>query len=122
MISPFVLAKIGAQARRYFSPASASTAETALQIGLTCMNSPTTSTAQSNISSRSCSSPGPQATRAAKRLLANQPTGGEELARIAAEMRARRRTKAYVHSLKSGYRHGCDESFVAATPIAAFLC
>jgi methylglutaconyl-CoA hydratase len=87
VISPFVHAKIGAQARRYFLSGERFDAETALRIGLVHELADDLEGAVERVVSELLQS-GPQATRAAKRLLREQPAGGEELARIAAEMRA----------------------------------
>ena len=87
VISPFVHAKIGAQARRYFLSGERFDAETALRIGLVHELADDLEGAVERVVSELLQS-GPQATRAAKRLLRDQPAGGEELARIAAAMRA----------------------------------
>ena len=87
VISPFVHAKIGAQARRYVLTGERFDAETALRIGLVHELDGDLDGAVERVVSELLQS-GPQATRAAKRLLSEQPAGGEELARIAAEMRA----------------------------------
>jgi methylglutaconyl-CoA hydratase len=87
VISPFVHAKIGAQARRYVLTGERFDAATALHIGLIHELADDLDGAVARIVSELLQS-GPQATRAAKRLLRDQPAGGEELARIAAEMRA----------------------------------
>jgi methylglutaconyl-CoA hydratase len=87
VISPFVLAKIGAHARRYFLTGERFDAETALRIGLVHERAEDLDGAVERIVSELLQS-GPEATRAAKRLVREQQTGGEELARIAAELRA----------------------------------
>jgi methylglutaconyl-CoA hydratase len=87
VISPFVLAKIGAQARRYFLTGERFDSETALRIGLVHERADDLDGAVDRIVSELLES-GPQATRAAKRLVREQQTGGEELARLAAELRA----------------------------------
>ena len=87
VISPFVQAKIGAQARRYVLTGERFDAARALHIGLIHELADDLDGAVAGIVSELLQS-GPQATRAAKRLLRDQPAGGEELARIAAEMRA----------------------------------
>jgi methylglutaconyl-CoA hydratase len=87
VISPFVLERIGAQARRYFLSGERFDAETALRIGLVHELAEDLEGAVERVVSELLQS-GPQATRAAKLLLREQPAGGEELARIAAEMRA----------------------------------
>ena len=87
VISPFVRAKIGAQARRYVLSGERFDASAALHIGLVHELADDLDGAVAGIVSELLQS-GPQATRAAKRLLREQPAGGEELARIAAEMRS----------------------------------
>src|ERR1700704_1215371 len=87
VISPFVLPKIGAHARRYFLTGERFDAEIALRIGLVEEVAEDLDGAVERIVSELLQS-GPEATRAAKRLVREQQTGGEELARIAAELRA----------------------------------
>jgi methylglutaconyl-CoA hydratase len=87
VISPFVLAKIGAQARRYFLTGERFDAEAALRIGLVHERADDLDGAVERVVSELLLA-GPDATRAAKRLVREQPTTGEELARIAAELRA----------------------------------
>jgi methylglutaconyl-CoA hydratase len=85
VISPFVLARIGATARRYFVTGERFDAETALRIGLVSeIAEDTAAAAESCVSSILAG--GPEATRAAKRLVLDRPTG-IETARIAAARR-----------------------------------
>jgi methylglutaconyl-CoA hydratase len=88
VISPFVFAKIGAGAARHlFLTGSRFDAETALRIGLvhelTDELEPAVELKVGEILKS-----GPEATRAAKRLARERPTDGEELARLAAGLRA----------------------------------
>ena len=87
VISPFVLPRIGAHARRYFLSGERFDAATAFRIGLVDELSEDLDGAVGRVVSDLLES-GPQATRSAKRLVREHPAGGEELARIAAEMRA----------------------------------
>src|SRR5207249_3178362 len=88
VISPFVLAKIGAgAARRYFLTGERFGAETALRIGLVHELAEDLDAAVERVVGGMLES-GPEATRAAKRLARERPSEGEELARIAAGLRA----------------------------------
>lgn len=87
VISPFVLAKIGARARRYFATGERFGAETALRIGLVDEVADNVAGAVARIVGDVLSS-GPEAVRAAKRLTLERPADGAELARIAAGLRA----------------------------------
>jgi methylglutaconyl-CoA hydratase len=87
VISPFVLAKIGAQARRYFTTGERFDAQTALRIGLAHEIADNVDRAVARIVSEVLQS-GPEAVRAAKRLALDKPADGDELARIAAGLRA----------------------------------
>jgi methylglutaconyl-CoA hydratase len=85
VISPFVLAKIGAAARRYFVTGERFTAEVALGIGLVDeVSEDADETADALV--RDILLGGPQAVREAKRLARERPTG-IETARIAAARR-----------------------------------
>lgn len=86
VISPFVLAKIGSQARRYFLTGERFDAETALRIGLVHEVAEDLDGAVERIAGE-LSRSGPNATRAAKRLISRPETDGEALARLAAELR-----------------------------------
>jgi methylglutaconyl-CoA hydratase len=85
VISPFVLAKIGAAARRYFLTGERFTAEVALGIGLVDeVSEDGAETADAFV--RDILLGGPQAVREAKRLVRERPTG-IETAHIAAARR-----------------------------------
>jgi methylglutaconyl-CoA hydratase len=85
IISPFVLAKIGAAARRYFVTGERFTAGVALGIGLVDeVSEDADETADALV--RDILLGGPQAVREAKRLVRERPTG-IETARIAASRR-----------------------------------
>ncbi len=88
VISPFVFAKIGARAaRRLFLTGERFNAETALRIGLIHELADDLDAAVERVVGELLKS-GPEATRAAKRLARERPYDGEELARIAAGLRA----------------------------------
>jgi methylglutaconyl-CoA hydratase len=86
VISPFVLPRIGAAARRYFLTGERFDAPTALRIGLVSEVSDDLDGAVERVVGELLTS-GPEATRAAKRLARERP-GGEEAAQIAAQLRA----------------------------------
>jgi methylglutaconyl-CoA hydratase len=88
VISPFVLAKIGSAARRYFLTGERFDADTALRIGLVHEVTSNLDEAVERIV-RELLTSGPEAVRAAKALVREQPPA-EELPRVA----ARRRTSA----------------------------
>jgi methylglutaconyl-CoA hydratase len=85
-ISPFVLPKIGAAARRYFLTGERFDAQTALRIGLVNEVADDLDGAVDRVVSELLTS-GPEAAREAKRLVREAP-GGEETARIAARLRS----------------------------------
>jgi methylglutaconyl-CoA hydratase len=87
VISPFVLAKIGSHARRYFTTGERFGADTALRIGLVDEVAEDLAAALARIV-RDVLQSGPTAVRAAKRLVLEPPGDGEQLARIAAGLRA----------------------------------
>jgi enoyl-CoA hydratase/carnithine racemase len=87
VISPFVLARIGAHARRYFTTGERFGADTALRIGVADEVADDVAGAVAHIVGDVLQS-GPTAVRAAKRLVLEPPGEGEELARIAAGLRA----------------------------------
>jgi methylglutaconyl-CoA hydratase len=87
VISPFVLAKIGANARRYFTTGERFDAQTALRIGLVHEVADDLAGAVARIVSDVLQS-GPEAVRAAKRLTLGDRADGCELARLAAGLRA----------------------------------
>src|SRR5881398_3538586 len=86
VISPFVLPKIGAHARRYFLTGERFDAETALRIGLVHEVTEDLDGAVERVVGELLSS-GPEATRAAKALVRDRPAP-EETARIAAGLRS----------------------------------
>src|SRR2546426_9168962 len=86
VISPFVLPKIGAHARRYFLTGERFDAETALRIGLVHEVVDDLDAAVERVVGELLTA-GPQAVREAKRLIRERP-GGEETARIAAGLRS----------------------------------
>jgi len=86
VISPFVLAKIGAGARRYFLTGERFGAADALRIGLVHEVAEDLDAAVEGVVGELLQA-GPEAARAAKRLV-REPLGtGDELARIAARLR-----------------------------------
>jgi enoyl-CoA hydratase/carnithine racemase len=85
VISPFVLPKIGAHARRYFLTGERFDAEAALRIGLIHEVSERPDTVVEELVGATLSG-GPDAIRSAKLLIRHRPTG-VETARIAAERR-----------------------------------
>jgi enoyl-CoA hydratase/carnithine racemase len=85
VISPFVLPKIGAHARRYFLTGERFDAQTALRIGLVHEVAEDLDAAVHTIVDQLLSS-GPSAVREAKQLIRERP-GGEETADIAARLR-----------------------------------
>ena len=88
VISPFVLARIGpGHARRLFLTGERFDAETALRIGLVHAVADRLDEEVDRIVGELLKS-GPEATRAAKRLARERPSEGDELARIAAGLRA----------------------------------
>src|SRR5207248_4004672 len=87
VISPFVFAKIGAQARRFFLTGERFDAVTVLRVGLVHEVADDLDDAVERFVGEILKS-GPQATRAAKRLAREHPAEGEELARIAAGLRS----------------------------------
>jgi methylglutaconyl-CoA hydratase len=86
VISPFVLPKIGAHARRYFLTGERFDARAALRIGLVHEVAEEVDEAVARVVGELLTSR-PLAVREAKRLIRERPTG-EEAARIAARLRA----------------------------------
>jgi methylglutaconyl-CoA hydratase len=86
VISPFVLPKIGAHARRYFLTGERFDAATALRIGLISEIAERLDEVVERVVGELLSS-GPHAVRSAKELARERPTGGET-ARIAARLRS----------------------------------
>jgi len=85
VISPFVLPKIGAHARRYFLTGERFDAETALRIGLVHEVTEQLDAAMDRVVAALLTS-GPRAVHEAKKLARERPAG-EETARIAARLR-----------------------------------
>jgi methylglutaconyl-CoA hydratase len=86
VISPFVLPKIGAHARRYFLTGERFDAETALRIGLISEIATPLDDAVNQVVAELLSA-GPEAVREAKRLVRERPAG-METAQMAARLRA----------------------------------
>jgi len=86
VVSPFVLPRLGAHARRYFLTGERFDADTALRIGLVEEVAPDLDAAVDRLLAELLSS-GPQAAREAKRLIRERPQG-EQTAQIAARLRA----------------------------------
>jgi methylglutaconyl-CoA hydratase len=86
VISPFVLPKIGAHARRYFLTGERFDAQTALRIGLVHELADDLDSAVDAVVGELLTA-GPEAVRAAKRLIRERPQG-EQTAGIAAGLRA----------------------------------
>jgi methylglutaconyl-CoA hydratase len=86
VISPFVLPRIGAAARRYFLTGERFDAQTALRIGLVSEVTADLDDAVERVVGELLTS-GPRAAREAKKLVRERP-GGEECARIAARLRS----------------------------------
>jgi methylglutaconyl-CoA hydratase len=86
VISPFVLPRIGAAARRYFVTGERFGADVALRIGLVSEVADDLDAAVERVVGELLTS-GPQAAREAKRLVREAPTG-EEAAQTAARLRA----------------------------------
>ena len=86
VISPFVLPRIGAHARRYFLTGERFDADTALRIGLVEEVATDLDAAVDRVLTELLGA-GPEAVREAKRLIRKRPTG-EEAAQIAARLRA----------------------------------
>jgi methylglutaconyl-CoA hydratase len=86
VISPFVLPKIGAHARRYFLTGERFDAETALRIGLVHEVTGDLDASTERVLAELLSA-GPQAVREAKRLIRDRPEG-DATAPIAARLRA----------------------------------
>jgi len=104
VISPFVLAKIGAAARRYFVTGERFTAEVALGIGLVDeVSEDADETADALVQDILLG--GPQAVREAKRLVREGPTG-IETARIAAARRTSEEGQDGLSAFLEGRRPG----------------
>ncbi len=106
VISPFVLARIGASARRYFVTGERFTAEVALRIGLVDeVSEEADEKAEALV--RDILAGGPQAVHEAKRLVRERPTG-IETARVAAARRTSEEgqdgLRAFLDSRTRGHR------------------
>jgi methylglutaconyl-CoA hydratase len=86
VISPFVLPRIGAAARRYFLTGERFDAQTAVRIGLVSEVTADLDGAVDRVVAELLTS-GPEASREAKRLVRERPSG-EEAAQTAARLRA----------------------------------
>lgn len=109
VISPFALAKIGpSAARRYFVTGERFDAETALQIGLVHEVAADLDAAVERVLGE-LRSAGPEATRAAKRLVLERPDGLETARRIA-ELRTSEEgqegLRAFLERREPGWRSG----------------
>jgi methylglutaconyl-CoA hydratase len=106
VISPFVLPKIGVHARRYFLTGERFGAETALRIGLVHELSADLDTAVDGVVAELLTA-GPEAVRAAKRLVRERPDG-EHTAQIAAGLRAgeegQEGLRAFLEKRPAGWR------------------
>ncbi len=106
VISPFVLPKIGAHARRYFLTGERFDAPTALQIGLVHEVTGDLDTAVDGVVGELLTS-GPAAVRAAKELIRTRPDG-EESAQIAARLRTgeegQEGLRAFLERRSAGWR------------------
>jgi methylglutaconyl-CoA hydratase len=106
VISPFVLPKIGAHARRYFLTGERFDAEIALRIGLVQEIAEDLDAAVNDVVGELLTA-GPEAVRAAKRLVRERPQG-EQTAQIAAELRSgdegQEGLRAFLEKRKPGWR------------------
>jgi methylglutaconyl-CoA hydratase len=107
VISPFVLPKIGAHARRYFLTGERFDAQTALRIGLVEEVAEDLDAAVDRVLSELLSG-GPEAVREAKRLLRERPVG-TETAQIAARLRSgeegQEGLRAFLERREPGWRN-----------------
>jgi methylglutaconyl-CoA hydratase len=110
VISPFVLPKIGAAARRYFLTGERFDAATALRIGLVHEVTADLDAALDAVL-RELLSSGPEAARAAKRLIRERPDG-EEAAHVAARLRTstegQEGLRAFLEKRRASWRAGTD--------------
>ena len=106
VISPFVLPKIGAHARRFFLTGERFDAQTALRIGLVHEVAEDLDAAVERIVGELLTS-GPDAVHAAKALVRDRPPG-EETARIAARLRSgeegQEGLRAFLEKRTAGWR------------------
>ena len=110
VISPFVLPRIGAAARRYFLSGERFDAPTALRIGLVHEVAADLDGALDHVV-RELLSSGPEAARAAKRLVRERP-GGEEAAHVAASLRTspegQEGLRAFLEKRRASWRSETD--------------
>jgi methylglutaconyl-CoA hydratase len=108
VVSPFVLARVGSSARRYFLTGERFGPETALRIGLVDEVAEDVDTAV-DTAVEALLAGGPEAVREAKRLVRERPTG-VETARIAATRRTSEEgqegLKAFLEKRKPSWRPG----------------
>jgi methylglutaconyl-CoA hydratase len=106
VISPFVLPKLGAHVRRYFLTGERFDAQTALRIGLVHELADDLDAAVDAVVGELLTA-GPEAVRAAKRLVRERPQGAET-AQIAAGLRAGREgqegLRAFLEKRTPGWR------------------
>jgi methylglutaconyl-CoA hydratase len=110
VISPFVLPRIGAAARRYFLTGERFDAPTALRIGLVHEVTADLDDAAERVVGELLSS-GPEAARAAKRLVRERPSG-EEAAHVAARLRTspegQEGLRAFLEKRRAAWRSETD--------------
>ena len=110
VISPFVLPRIGAAARRYFLSGERFDAPTALRIGLVHEVAADLDGALDHLV-RELLSSGPEAARAAKRLVRERPDG-EEAAHVAARLRTspegQEGLRAFLEKRRASWRSETD--------------
>jgi methylglutaconyl-CoA hydratase len=110
VISPFVLPRIGAAARRYFLTGERFDAPTALRIGLVHEVTADLDDAAERVVGELLSS-GPKAARAAKRLVRERPSG-EEAAHVAARLRTspegQEGLRAFLEKRRAAWRSETD--------------
>jgi len=110
VISPFVLPKIGAAARRYFLTGERFDAPTALRIGLVHEVTADHDEALERVL-RDLLSSGPEAVRAAKRLVRERPSG-EEASHVAARLRTsaegQEGLRAFLEKRRASWRSETD--------------
>ena len=121
VISPFVLPKIGAHARRYFLTGERFDAETALRIGLIEEIADDLDAAVDRVLSELLTA-GPEAVREAKRLIRERPAGERPRRSPHGYARARKDRKACVPSSKDGapdYLTGPNSGFIALVNLSS---
>jgi methylglutaconyl-CoA hydratase len=103
VISPFVLPRVGAHARRYFLTGERFDAETALRIGLVEEVAEDLDGAVEVVVAEVLSS-GPHAVREAKRLIRERPSGDETAARLRAGEEGQEGLRAFLDRRDPGWR------------------